>query len=204
MDVNYDLLFDLLRYEKNKDDLQALDKSFFSSLIDYLQSKESILLNSQTKPAEREITRIQLNNVKKLIAELYDRREKKIINLALYKIKTGSDIIATGSMLDEEKMFFDSICLVLSKYKSSILDNILDNKMPFAETMAFPEQKARNEPKKLSAIASLRFIKPVPKFLGADLEPYGPYDEQDIASLPRDIAEVLIHKQHAEEIVSDS
>jgi len=47
---------------------------------------------------------------------------------------------------------------------------------------------------------SVRFIKPVPKFLGPELETYGPFEEQDIASLPSKVANILIRKERAEEI----
>ena len=47
---------------------------------------------------------------------------------------------------------------------------------------------------------SIRFIKPVPKFLGTELEIYGPFEENDIASLPSRIAKVLIKKERAEEM----
>ena len=41
------------------------------------------------------------------------------------------------------------------------------------------------------------FTKPVGKFIGEELEPYGPYDEGDSARVPRSIAEILIEKGEA-------
>jgi DNA replication initiation complex subunit (GINS family) len=204
INITYDLLFDILRYEKSRDELQALDKEFFTNIVEYLHTKDSTLLAVHTSPSERELTRIQLNNVKKILTELYDRREKKIINLALYKIKTGQDTINTSALLDDEKILFDSIFLVLSKYRSTILDNILNSKPPFAKPI---EQQAitqliQAKPELIDddAIKSIRFIKPVPKFLGPELETYGPFEEQDIASLPSVIANILIRKERAEEM----
>jgi len=46
----------------------------------------------------------------------------------------------------------------------------------------------------------IRFIYSVPKFLGHYLEVYGPFEEDDTANLPEEIADILIKKGRAEEI----
>ena len=48
----------------------------------------------------------------------------------------------------------------------------------------------------------IRFLNHVPKFVGKELEDYGPFEEEDIANLPSEIADVLISKGSAEEIKS--
>jgi len=52
----------------------------------------------------------------------------------------------------------------------------------------------------IEGIKSVRFIKPVPKFLGSEMETYGPFEENDIASLPSKIANILVKKNRAEEM----
>lgn len=224
INVTYDLLFDILRYEKSREDLQKLDDHFFNNVVDYLTSKESLLLNSQTPVTERELTRIQLNNVKKILAELYERREKKIMHLAVYKIKTSSDIINTETLLTEEKYLFDTLFAVLSKYRREIINDVLENKLPQAKPLllkdnelldnsAYRESWARDSKEKAEdpasyttndgSVKSVRFVKPVPRFLGSELETYGPFEEQDIVSLPSQIANILVKKQRAEEIKID-
>ena len=128
--ITYDLLFDILKIEKSREELQKLDEKFYKNVVEYLIAKESIISNANTPLRERELTRIQLGNVKKLLLELYDRREKKIINLAIYKIKTGSGIINTDSLLEEDRHLFDTLCLQLSNYRLDIINNVVDGKMP--------------------------------------------------------------------------
>ena len=194
--VTYDLLFDLLRYEKSREELQKFEETFYRDVVEYLKSKEETLLNANTPTAERELTRIQLGNIKKILKELYERRERKIISLSLYRIKAGSDMIDTSALLEEEKIFFDNLVLVFSKYRSDILENLLDGKTPFASDMHVPE-KIVQDPER---IVSVRFTKPVPKFLGQELETYGPFDEGDLASLPARISKIIIDKGYAQEI----
>ncbi len=204
--ITYDLLFDILKIEKSREDLQKLDENFYRDVVDYLSSKDSIIENPNTPIRERELTKIQLSNVKKLLIELYDRREKKIINLALYRVKTGDGIINTEILLAEERIFFDMLYLQLSRYRDDILHNVLDGKIPAPQVMGslLPSVQSTQILQDIEdtseGVKSIRFIKSVPKFLGTELEVYGPFEENDIASLPSKIANILIKKDRAEEM----
>jgi len=48
---------------------------------------------------------------------------------------------------------------------------------------------------------TVRFLNPMPRFLGPELEEYGPFDEEDIVSLPSRVVDVLVKKERAEEII---
>ena len=50
------------------------------------------------------------------------------------------------------------------------------------------------------ASKTIRFLSPVPKFVGEELEVYGPFEEDDVANLPFRIASLLIKKGRAEEL----
>jgi DNA replication initiation complex subunit (GINS family) len=201
--ITYDLLFDTLRTEKSHEELQKLADSFYNDVVEYIHNKESILADHNTPVSERELTRIQLGNVKKILQELYERREKKIINLAMYKLKTGSSMINMQALLSSEQSFFDQVYDILYSYRNSILLNVLEGR-----EMIVPEKPAEKTadaavvqasmPFIDDGIVSVRFIKPVPRFLGPELEQYGPFEENDIASLPSKIVKILVYKQRAE------
>jgi DNA replication initiation complex subunit (GINS family) len=78
----------------------------------------------------------------------------------------------------------------------SSTDNITQQQVAQAENRT-ESTETEAEIKKTRLI---RFLHPVPKFVGKELEVYGPFDQEDIANLPREIAEVLITKGRAEEI----
>ena len=207
INITYDLLFDILKIEKSREDLQKLDEKFYKDVVDYLSTKDAIIDNPNTPIRERELTKIQLGNVKKLLIELYDRREKKIINLALYRVKTGDGIINTEILLTEERILFDMLYVQLSRYRVDILNNVLEGRIPTPSSINLNSTATnRSNPVVLDAtddsegIKSVRFIKSVPKFLGSELEIYGPFEENDIASLPSKIANILIKKDRAEEM----
>jgi DNA replication initiation complex subunit (GINS family) len=203
--ITYETLFELLKREKERTDLQKLDPTFFSDTINYIKDKKKILeakSDSVFASDERKKTERQLDNIYRILKELYERREKKIIQLALDKSRTSANLIDTSSLLKEEKSFFDSITSCLDTYRDAILAAVLNEKLPFMQPIGDKKPaelfKAAIELKKPTKL--VRFISQVPKFVGPELEEYGPFEGEDIANLPSEVANVLISKGKADEI----
>ncbi|MBD3310543.1 hypothetical protein GF351_04950 [Candidatus Woesearchaeota archaeon] len=213
--ITYEVLYEFLRIEKNNEELQKLNEEFFLNTVNYLSEKNSILTNQQTQQSlfsedEKENTAVQVKNIKKILQELYDRREKKIIDMAVNKSRIRSNIVDTSALLEEEKQLFDRLVSTLETFRQGILDNLVSAKVPKIKLPSSPGQDEskgadsggqESGPSPLQLTSKLvRFIKPVPKFVGKELEQYGPFEEEDIANLPADIADLLIQKQKAEEM----
>ncbi len=203
--ITYETLFELLKRERERTDLQKLEPSFFSDIINYIQDKKKILeakSDSVFAPEEKKKTERQLDNIYKIIKELYERREKKIISLALDKSRTKSNLIDTTALLKEEKVFFEAVTNILDTYRDEILTSTLNEKMPFMQ--AFGDKRPKEEFKSALEIKKstklLRFLSHIPRFVGPELEEYGPYEEENMANLPEEIADILISKAKAEEI----
>ena len=207
--ITYETLFELLKRERERTDLQKLEPSFFSDTINYIKDKKKIIdakSDSVFALDERKKTERQLENIYKILKELYERREKKIISLAIDKSRTKSNLIDTTALLKEEKVFFDSLAGLLDNYRDAILYTVLNEKMPFMQALEpkkpsedFTSALELKNPAKL-----VRFMHQVPKFVGPELEEYGPFEEEDIANLPAEAADILINKGKAEEIKEEN
>jgi DNA replication initiation complex subunit (GINS family) len=55
----------------------------------------------------------------------------------------------------------------------------------------------RAKPPREPGIIAVRFTAAVPKIVGVDMKVYGPFAPEDVASLPRENAEALIHQRAA-------
>lgn len=201
--ITYETLFELLHREKERTDLQKMEPAFFSDVIGYIKDKKKILgaKDSTFAQEERRKTERQLENIYKIIKEIYERREKKIILLALDKSRTKSNLIDTSSLLKEEKVVFEALSDLLDTYRDSILYSVLNEQMPFMQPIAkAPKEEFRPASELKKPTKLVRFISYMSKFVGPELEEYGPFDEEDIASLPFEVADVLISKGKAEEI----
>ena len=92
-----------------------------------------------------------------------------------------------------KKEFLTSIIHILNKYRKDILYNLLKNQEPNITQEEIKEEiKLKNK--------LIRFTHALPKFVGDDLNTYGPYDEEDVANLPEKVATVLIRRKKAQEI----
>ena len=206
--ITYETLFELLKRERERTDLQKLDSTFFNDAIDYIKDKKKIIeakADSVFASDEKKKTERQLENIYKILKELYERREKKIISMALDKSRTKTNLIDTSSLLKEEKVLFEALTGLLDSYRDAILYAFLNEKLPFMQPLepkkpneGFRTALELKETKKPTEL--VRFTSHVPKFEGPELEEYGPFEEEDIANLPAEIAAVLISKSKVEEI----
>lgn len=211
--ITYQTLFEALQREKERSDLQKLDMSFYSDTIRYITDKKKLLEKSDDSvfaSDEKRKTERQLENIYKIIKELYERREKKILMMAFDKSKTKSNLIDTSAFLEGEKALFGVITTTLDGYRENVLGNVLNCKMPVipnkelqleAAQPVLEHEKVEDQKEEVSqSLKFVRFLDEVPKFVGPELEEYGPFGKEDMANLPSIIADILINKGKAEEM----
>jgi len=211
--LTYETLYEITRLEKTRAELQELSITFFDDASEYLKEKQRILEETKFKTdifssAEREKTTTQIRNIKKLMGEIYEKRESKILAMALNKSRTDADIVDTRSLLPEEQKFYECLLNDLNIFRKGILHNLIEmQKM----TILSEEEKASMRLKAADKLATLgniqpeqphsepedantkiKFITMVDKFFGKELEPYGPYNADEVIELPSEIADVLI------------
>ena len=197
--ITYEKLYEVLRLEKYKKELQKIDSDFFPKVIKYLEEKKAILQAQESKDsvfASQSVakTKRQLENTKMILKELYERREGKIIQMALFNSRTNVDLQETDSLLGEEVNFYNSLVDLFNIYREGILNSLLSAKIP--QLKEFKSQI--NNQEKIGKV--LKFLHPVPQFIGDDMQIYGPFEPEDIANLPVKVSEILIKNNRAEEI----
>jgi DNA replication initiation complex subunit (GINS family) len=109
----YTELFDSAQKEKNNPNLLPLEKDFYNLMHEAALEKEK---NNQARIAE---------NMRRLIKEIYEKRERKIINMALDKSRTKTFLIDTTALLEEEKEMFESFAVVFDKFRNSKFKPVL-------------------------------------------------------------------------------
>ena len=202
--ITYEALYEILRKEKYEKELQKLEDSFFNDVVRYLEEKEALTESQKSKDSlfskEGEKTQKQLENIKKILMEIYEKRENKIIQHALMSSRFNEKNLP--NMLKEEALFYKQIKNVLNKYRKEILESLISKKIPEIKEESFIENKDLEKPpqEKENLIKLIRFLHETPQFIGDDLIIYGPFEKEDIASLPTMIADLIIKKEIAEEI----
>jgi len=205
--ITFETLYDILMREKQREDLLPLEPSFYQDVITYLQEKMKVWekMSGDTdlfRLGERDKIENEIKNTRRVLKDIYERREKKIIGLAVNKSRIGTELEAQN-LMNEERMFYEGVTSVLDQYRHGVLLNLMQMKLPDIKQqkqssvvveLETPKQQLKKENK------TVRFIQAVPKFVGSDLAIYGPFDEDDVAHVPADVAGILIKKGRAVEI----
>jgi len=188
--VTYETLFEVVRREKSRGELQELEADFLESVKNYLaQKKESL-----NEPFDDEMDRIQAEkqvlNIKRLMRELYEQRERKVIEMALNKSRTDTDLVDESPLLEEESGVYEMLVRELSEARKNILQPILDAQPKKAE----PKEEPKEETVKL------RCTEDIDACADKELEMHGPYHKDDVESFPSRLAELLLSKGCVEKI----
>ena len=188
----YENLWEILRKEKDRFEIQKLSDTFYFDVLTYLREKHAMLEATKNKvdifsADERQKLQLQIQNARRVLRELYERREKKIIDMTLNKSRTGSDLIDTSTLLPEERTLYDAMLHDLDSQRTKLLHNILSLKHPeiifTSALIEEPAQKTRH----------VKFVQTIDQALiGPNLESYGPFNIDDAAYLPVDVAELLV------------
>src|SRR3989338_61844 len=195
--ITYETLFDLLRREKDRVELQRLEPEFFSNVLAYLREKRQFASQQESASYDEKMkSHREMDNIRKLIKELYDRREKKIVMMAIDQSRTKSNLVDFSHMLKEERELFEQLMRTLNGFREGILANILNERLPAIYTAldekhaahmaqrgvlpteqapltdastAPPGQEPEQKPSDGKTTSLVRFLHPVPKFIGPEL-----------------------------------
>jgi len=143
--ITYDTIRKAHRAEKQEIALQKLPDSFFLAVRGWLDHKQSTQKGTASL--------LEIENAKRLLDDLLNRREKKLVIAALHTIR--GDVPPTNMTLDEEK-FFDNLVNMLRKTRQDLreqlfgYDSIIEEKLESARS-AMDEMKASDESMILSS-----------------------------------------------------
>lgn len=219
MNITYETLFDILRVEKGREDLQELRSTFFVDVVAYLRQKKELLKKKEHESGidaydELRKMQIQYENIQRIIKEIYERREKKILLMALNNSRTKMESEDGKNIVPEEKILYTTLKQVFDQQRFSLLQQTLQGTGSSMEQHAPVQQKEEQEqkgalPEKTENTLKnteentgirIRFLKEIEPFIGPELETYGPFPAGHITELPRQIAEILVEKGSAERI----
>ncbi len=220
--VTLETLYDILRTEKKKEELQQLEETFFIDVVTYMREKKALLDQKEENEnifagGENEKLEYELRSIKRILKEIYEKREKKILEIAMNKSRTGSDIIDTGSMLKEEKEFYVGTLGWLDKYRKGVLYQLFKGNLPDISGMReqinvkvplqpIVKPKVVESPKKengeedQSEMTKVRFTNPMPSFVWKDMKVYGPYEVGEEIEIFPEVAALLVRKGRAENV----
>lgn len=175
IDVNS--LYNILLREIENDSVQEVDSQLYYSISEMLGK----LKNQGYDGIESRIKDSLVKIITDMVSILLKIRIEKAVK---------SKELDYSNLLDEERYILDSDD-ELRQRKDTVLSATLNSRLKLLETVS------KNH--KFRSIV-VRFLKPIDQIVGSDLEKYGPFDAEDVATLPFENATALIGKKIAVKI----
>jgi DNA replication factor GINS len=178
----YDELYEAWKEEKQSVELQKLPKDFYTKIAGYIRKmrEEGRMLDKKTTKAK--LLTLEFENVKGMVEDLFRLRYDKVQEKSFARETVLREILTK-----EEERLHGEILPVAEAYQVFLKD-ILQGRA------------SRNERKKKPKKTLLRFIREIPAIVGSDMKTYGPFEPEDIATLPLENARILIKKGVALEV----
>jgi len=162
--ITFEYIREAQRAEQRSQQLTNLPQDFFEKVKEYLHQKKELA-------KKNEDALLEVKNVERIIEDIYNRRESKIVSLAVLSVRTG---LVPANMLPHEEELFDQLTKALRKSRL-FLDSLMEK----------PLRKPTNYVK-------VEFLEDIDEFVGIDLKKFGPYNKGDMALIPKDNAELFI------------
>ena len=170
------LLYTLSLTEVQNTEIQQLKPNFYGTLSQFLGKLKIEEYDGIEK------------KTKNTLVNLFSSLTSLLINSRLEKISSGN--FNRNNLLDEEKFIIDSN-QEMNERKDLIIHSIINGKSKLVESIS-------NDYKTKPTI--IRFLKNADEILCVDSEKYGPFKEEDIATLPNENAQELISNKIATKI----
>ncbi|KAF6248130.1 hypothetical protein C6990_01450 [Nitrosopumilus sp. b3] len=175
--IDINSLHHIVLREVENDSLLEIDSNFYRDLADFIGNLR-----------KQEFDGVE-SKIKDTMIEMATELSSLLINLRLDKILKSSET-EIGFLLDEEKFILDSKEEEKERIEM-IISATIHGKSKFLESLA-----QNHKTKKIV----IRFLNEVDEIVGADLEKYGPFKPEDIATIPYENAQALISKNIATKV----
>lgn len=176
-EIDLNKLHHIVLRETESEIIQEINPDFYRNLSDFIGD----LKKQEFDGVESKIKEAIINTATELTSLLISIRLDKISKL---------DNIDFKNLLDEEKFILDAEEEQRERTEM-ILSAIISGKSKFLESIS------QNHKIKMVVI---RFLQEVDEIIGADLEKYGPFKIEDIATIPYENAQALIAKNIATKV----
>jgi len=170
--ISFEYLRKILNEEKKSQNLTKIPDDFYETVRMYIEGKKKL--------AKEKKDEIELRNIERVVENIFNLRERKIVNFAIMAARAG---VQPSNLIAEEKQFFQKVLETL-KERRGILDRI--------------KLALEGETKKEVEILVV-FKQDFPAFVGIDGQTYGPFKKGDIAKLPEENRKLLVAKGVVEE-----
>ena len=195
-EVNYKNLRKIQQMEENSPMLTKIDNNFYINLLEHMENL-NCRIKKESKSQKQMLLKNEIQNMNRIIWNIYEKREKKIFLSAISKARGGNPNIK--NLIDAEKNLFDSALHLITQSRKQLLErrpkdeHVRDNK-----NIKSIREKNKVE-KKINDNQMVMVTKDIPEFIGTDTKKYN-LRKWDIITLPKNMSDMLLKREVIKEI----
>jgi DNA replication initiation complex subunit (GINS family) len=190
-DIDYKTLRRIQQLEKTTPVLSKIPEMFYQKLTVYIENLEQRAL--QEKDSQKlKLFHDEIENTKKLVHDIYELREKKIVQSALSKVRGGTPDLKNVHPLEQQ--LFD----ILIKQINLARTKIFTTKPEKTPLLPSSKPKPTHDPSS-NTHPILHIKETLPEFVGTNMKTYA-LRKDDVLSLPQDISAPLLKRGVANQI----
>jgi DNA replication factor GINS len=190
----YAELYAAWRLEIENGELGSLPSDFYQRIAQYMRKiKEETQLVTDKAGVKANLLERERANVARLAQELIAARCRKLAKMMVAGKKAPAD-----SLTAEETQFYNAAFPSAEAF-NKFAAGILQGQTPKIEIEPAPAP-VQASPVVVPKRVTVRFLKPVPAIMGSDMQSYGPFLVEDVASVPVENAKVLVKQGLAKQV----
>lgn len=178
----YSELLQVYEQEIEKEELTKIASDFYVRIADYIRrlKEEGRMLDKRTVKAD--LLKKEMQNVRRMIRVLIQVRYMKVV-----KKTERMENVSPEFLTSEEQEICTTISALSEKFHG-LTDDILKGRAP---RINIAQRHKRT---------ILLFLKEVPSVIGSDMKTYGPFEIEDLASLPIENARIMVNQGSADKV----
>lgn len=196
MRTRYTRLHEAWEREINRKELQNIPDGFLHEMKEYINQLNKTSIDAGTLSGN--LTQTERKYANQMLRELTEKRLNKIIQSELDGLPINAQ-----AMTPEEQRLHSNIRQLLVDYRqgseissSTIYEEEAKTTPVIPKTAAHEKRFEKTE----TDLILVRFLKPLPAIMGIDMKAYGPFEPEELATIPRLNAENLIKRGIAKRV----
>ncbi|MBD3207130.1 hypothetical protein GF319_12415 [Candidatus Bathyarchaeota archaeon] len=195
--MSYRRLLEAWKRERESTDIQSIPAGFIQEMREYIELLNKTPTESDTLRGS--IIQKERAYASKMLRDLVDKRLEKI----LYSELNGIPLDAKA-LIPEEQKLYSNIRQLLAGYKQGVelpeIEEIQSQPRPPSVDSSQTQEVIKSPSGRDVEMVVVRFLQPLPAIMGIDMKAYGPFDKEDVASIPLENALNLIRRGIAKRV----
>jgi DNA replication initiation complex subunit (GINS family) len=184
-DISYKALRKIQQQEKKLPLLTRIDQNYYKKFSEYLKNLQRIAENEENSQ-RIQLFNDEIQNTKNIALNIYELREKKIVQAALSKVRGGKPDLK--NLLEIEKKLFDTLVEQIIVLRKELLEQKIEKKIKTKSTQVIGEKEKKN-----NTNAIVQVTQDTPEFVGTDMKTYS-LRKDDVLTLPEEMSNPLLKR----------